>query len=282
MSLSVDQLPDLSGEIQVPRDKAAAFQRDGHVCVRNICTQEELDAYYEPIAETLEKYRKEKRKLEERDTYHKAFIQVGNLWTHDERVKRFVLARRFGRIAAELLGVDGVRLYHDQALFKEPGGGHTPWHQDQFYWPIEGNKAITMWMPFTEATIEKGAMSFASGFHERGPLIQMGISDESAHWFSRHLRENDVTLKTYELNPGDATFHGGWTPHKAPGNSSGEMRPVMTIIFVDADGKVGEPMNDAQPVDMEAFFPGLKPGDTISSHLNPVIWHKDASRISPI
>lgn len=29
------------------------------------------------------------------------------------------------------LQVDGVRIYHDQALFKSPGGGPTPWHCDQ-------------------------------------------------------------------------------------------------------------------------------------------------------
>ena len=29
-------------------------------------------------------------------------------------------------IATELMGVRGVRLYHDQPLFKEPGGGTAP------------------------------------------------------------------------------------------------------------------------------------------------------------
>ena len=58
-----------------------------------------------------------------------------NLWAVDDAVKQFTLAKRFAKIAADLLGVDKVRLYHDQALYKEPGGGFTPWHQDQYYWP---------------------------------------------------------------------------------------------------------------------------------------------------
>lgn len=279
MSSTLDQLPDLSSEIAISEEKIKSYRRDGHVCVRKICSQKELDAFFTPIAETLETYRKERRKLEDRDTYHKAFLQVGNLWTRNEAVKKFVLARRFGKIAADLMGVDGVRLYHDQALFKEPHGGPTPWHQDQFYWPIEGNNTITMWMPFTEATVEKGAMTFASGFQNDGPMTQLAIGDESARFFSKKLRDEDLTLKTYELNPGDATWHGGWTPHKAPGNSTDEMRPVMTIIFVDADARVSEPMNDKQPMDMKAFFPGLKPGDVISSHLNPCVYHKDSTKI---
>lgn len=40
-----------------------------------------------------------------------------------EIIQRFVMARRFAKVAAELMGVDGVRIYHDQALFKEPSGG---------------------------------------------------------------------------------------------------------------------------------------------------------------
>lgn len=56
-----------------------------------------------------------------------------NLWQHSERAHELVFSRRLAQIAAELLRVDGVRLYHDQALYKEPGGGITPWHADQYY-----------------------------------------------------------------------------------------------------------------------------------------------------
>jgi hypothetical protein len=39
---------------------------------------------------------------------------------------QYVLAERFGRIVAELIGCDAVRIFHEQALFKEGGGGLTP------------------------------------------------------------------------------------------------------------------------------------------------------------
>ena len=38
----------------------------------------------------------------------------------NEQVKEFVFSRRLAGIAAQLLGVHAVRLYHDQALYKEP------------------------------------------------------------------------------------------------------------------------------------------------------------------
>lgn len=54
-------------------------------------------------------YNTEKRALQERDTYGKAFLQIMNLWEADEDVKKFTLAKRFAKIAADLLGVENVR-----------------------------------------------------------------------------------------------------------------------------------------------------------------------------
>ena len=83
----------------------------------------------------------ETRPLSERDYYARAVLQMQNLWRRDERVRRFVFAPRFARVAADLLGVDAVRMYHDQAVFKEPGSTPTPYHQDQYYFPLDGERS---------------------------------------------------------------------------------------------------------------------------------------------
>ncbi len=75
----------------------------------------------------------------------------------------FTLSPRFAELAAGLVGVPGIRLY-DQALFKEPGGGITPWHQDQGYWPLRGCVPVTKWIPLVDVTAEMGgSMSFTRG-----------------------------------------------------------------------------------------------------------------------
>ena len=89
---------------------------------KNVLSKEEVAAYRDVINNAAYKYNTEKRSLQERDTYGKAFLQIMNLWEVDENVRKFTLAKRFAGIAAELLGVEKVRLYHDQALYKEPGG----------------------------------------------------------------------------------------------------------------------------------------------------------------
>lgn len=65
----------------------------------------------------------ETTEVDERDTYGKAFLQIFNLWTEDELVKEFIFSKRMAKIASDLLQTSGVRMYHDQALFKEGGGG---------------------------------------------------------------------------------------------------------------------------------------------------------------
>ena len=52
-------------------------------------------------------------------------------------------ATRIARTAAALLGVDAVRLWHDQALYKESGGRETDPHQDLPYWPIAEPTTVT-------------------------------------------------------------------------------------------------------------------------------------------
>ena len=107
------------------------FQKNGHVYIPGLMSAEELAPYRAAILAWAEEFRSQQKPIEERDTYGKAFLQMMNLWEENEKIKEFSLHKRFGEIAARLLGVSHVRLYHDQALFKEPGGGHTPWHQGQ-------------------------------------------------------------------------------------------------------------------------------------------------------
>ncbi|MDQ2751707.1 MAG: phytanoyl-CoA dioxygenase family protein, partial [Bacteroidota bacterium] len=140
-----ESLPLLNDSIPVSQTQIDEFRKKGHILIKNILTADEAKAYREVINKAAYQYNTEKRKLEERDTYGKAFLQVMNLWEVDDSVRKFTLAKRFAKIAAYLLGVDNVRIYHDQALYKEPGGGLTPWHQDQYYWPLNTNNTVTMW-----------------------------------------------------------------------------------------------------------------------------------------
>lgn len=268
-------LPNLSTDYPVTPEQIARFQHDGHINLRGVATTNEIAAYRPVILEARDKYGVEATPLAQRDTYGKAFLKGMNLWPKEEGVKQFVLAQRFAKIAADLLGVDGVRVYHDQALLKEAGGGLTPWHQDQHYWPLATDNTVTMWMPLVDVTPEMGTMHFASGSHKSSYLGDLPISDESEAKFEQFIGERGYTkVPGAAMAAGDATFHYGWTLHGAPGNSSNRTREVMTIIWF-ADGTRVGPLDNANRLrDRDRWLPGLKPGDLAASELNPLVFKR--------
>lgn len=248
------------------------FRTNGHILIRGLLSPAEAAAYRPIVTDAVKRLRTEKRRLAERDTYGKAFLQVMNLWRADEGVKRFVLSRRLGQMAADLLGVPNVRIYHDQALFKEPGGGPTPWHQDQYYWPVDTTNTVTMWMPLTDITVDMGMLTFASGSHRKGTVLDQKISDESEAGYKRYIKENQYPItRPAGMRAGDATWHFGNTVHSAPGNDSDKMREVMTIIYMADGARVTQPMNPAQENDRNTWLMGLPAGRLAASELNPLI-----------
>jgi ectoine hydroxylase-related dioxygenase (phytanoyl-CoA dioxygenase family) len=264
-------LPKLTDRYDLSPDLVASYRQHGHVLLRGVAQRDEVDAFRPIVASAVTRFNRESRPLAERDTYGKAFLQVMNLWESDPDVARFALAARFAGIAAELLGTTGVRIYHDQALVKEPGGGHTPWHQDAIYWPVNGTRCVTMWMPLVDVTTDMGVMTFVNGSNT-GALGEDEISDGSEAYFDALVASTEATLSVpVAMSAGDATFHGGWTLHKAGANTSTLTREVMTVIYFASDLTVQEPINVAQHRDLARWLPGLVPGDLAASTLNPLI-----------
>jgi ectoine hydroxylase-related dioxygenase (phytanoyl-CoA dioxygenase family) len=209
--------------------------------------------------------------LAERDTYGRAFLQVTNLWRHSERVRELVFSRRLAGIAAELLGVAGVRLYHDQALYKEPGGGITPWHADQYYWPLSSDRAVTVWLPLQDTPAEMGPLAFAAGSHRFEFGRDLPISDDSERELQSRLAAQGFGVAEEPYALGEASFHLGWTFHRAAPNRSASPRRVMTVIYIDSAIRVAEPVNDFQRADIDAWMPGTEPGNVPCTPLNPVL-----------
>jgi ectoine hydroxylase-related dioxygenase (phytanoyl-CoA dioxygenase family) len=268
----ITQLSGLNLEHEIREADIEQFQKNGHILFRDIVSKEEMPVYRPLINEAAYKYNTEHRKMEERDTYGKAFLQVMNLWTVSNDVARFTLARRFARLAAQLLGVENVRLYHDQALYKEPGGGLTPWHQDQYYWPIDTAKTITMWMPLVDISEQMGMLTFASGSHQEGFIENIGISDQSQKILSEFIENRGYPVTCADkMNAGDATWHLGWTLHSAPPNTSAQTREVMTVIYIADGARVITPKNDFQEKDRLTWLMGRGAGELVDSSINPLL-----------
>ncbi|MDH3685885.1 MAG: phytanoyl-CoA dioxygenase family protein, partial [Myxococcales bacterium] len=152
-------------------------------------------------------------------------------------------------------------------------GGFTPWHQDQFYWPLDTDHTITLWMPLVPITPEMGPMTFASGSHRLGHLGDFAIGDESHAKLGRVIEERGLQCTPIgALAAGDATFHSGWTLHSAPPNETSTLREAMTIIYY-ADGTRVGPLDHAnRRFDRDVWLAGCAPGEPAAGPFNPVLF----------
>ncbi|MDB6169483.1 MAG: Phytanoyl-CoA dioxygenase [Verrucomicrobia bacterium] len=264
--------PDLDSPYPLSTDQIEGFRRDGYVKLKNVLSPAVLH-YYGPII-TAETYRLNTMHLpiEQRSTYDKAFLQVGNIWTKNETVKEFCWGKRLARMAAELLGVRGVRMYHDQALYKESGGGVTPWHADQYYWPLSNANTVTAWIPLQAVPQEMGPLAFARGSHRFEAGRELGISDESEERIGRSMKEQNYPLDDSPFDLGEVSFHYGWTFHRAGRNVSNQPRAVMTIIYMDEDIRLVEPTTKAREGDRAVFASDVEVGQVMNGRMTPVIY----------
>ena len=255
-------------------EQIAFFNENGFIKLKQVLSSEVLAHYRKLITDKVVELNTMHLPMEERSTYQRAFLQVMNLWEQDEGVKEFVFGKRLAQIATDLLGTTGVRLYHDQALYKEPSGGITPWHADQSYWPLTTDRSITVWVPLQETTLDMGALAFAAKSQSVDLGRGMPISDESEKQIQANLEAQNFEYMESPYELGEVSFHFGWTFHRAGPNTSDKSRSVMTIIYMDEDMKLAQPTNDNQQADWDRWCPVATIGDVIDTPLNPVLFSR--------
>lgn len=253
------------------QDQRDFYQKNRCIKLKSVLNTETVEFFNTVISKQVEEMNQEQTALEERTTYGKAFLQLFNLWLENDHVKELIFSKRLSKIAAELMEVDGVRLYHDQALFKEAGGGITPWHADQYYWPLETDKTVTAWIPLQSTPLEMGPLEFSAGSHTIIEGRDLEIGDESEAFIQKKLRVTDFKHVIEPFDIGEISFHSGWVFHRAGANNTDEMRKVMTIIYMDKDMILKNPENNNQLHDWNTWCPGAKVGEIINSPINPIL-----------
>ncbi len=269
----MDYQKELSTHYPLTADEIERFRRDGFIRLSGVFPPDLLDYYGEEFEPLVFEHSPQARvPLEERSAYHQSFLQVTNLWRVSPLARTLSFSRRLARIASELLGTRGVRMYHDQALFKESGGRPTAWHVDQQYWPLGSDLCVTAWIPLQEVTASMGPLGFVRGSHQREIGRDLPISDESDRAIEEIVRRDGLEFVCEPFAAGDVSFHYGWTVHRAAANSSGRCRRVHTVIYMDADMRLAETMTATQRTDHEAFSPSTEPGGVMADPLNPILY----------
>jgi ectoine hydroxylase-related dioxygenase (phytanoyl-CoA dioxygenase family) len=244
------------------------FRRDGFVVIDGLLSDDELAHYGPLVTEAVARRKRGAPPLSERNAYAQSFHQCINLWEDYETVRPLTFHSALGRAATELLGVDGVRLWHDQALFKEAGGRETDAHQDHPYWPIVETDTITAWIPFEGSTLASGAMGYLPGSHLLGIRQFVNIFTAEDPAALMELPEIQAIEPVFvEVPRGAVAFHHGLTVHMAKPNTTDHDRAVHTIIYF-VDGATRRNAHWHPSVDRD----GIEVGSVIAGACTPLVW----------
>jgi ectoine hydroxylase-related dioxygenase (phytanoyl-CoA dioxygenase family) len=289
VSVLTDQLPDISGIYRISREQVEAFRRDGHIKLGAVFTPAEVEVYRQHFGRVVADNSGETHGMEQKVAgAGKNWRFVNNLWTLDEAARRFVLSRRLGRVAADLMGVDGVRLFRDQSYFKGPQGANTPWHQDAYFMPLDTEKVLTMWIPLTDITPDLAPMNYVTGSNRAGYMGTSNGDDASMDSFEERVRAEGFEVFNYgSFQTGDVAVHSAWTLHSSRTNTSPLMREAIVIVyFADGARLIEDPpfTSATQPQEVYArmirrqnrqtSLPGLKAGDLAEGAMTPLVYSR--------
>ena len=255
------------------------FRRDGFVVVPDLLSADEVRRYGSAVDEAVaQRSSHDTRRLAEKSRYEQSFIQCQNLWEDCADVRPLTFHPLIAGTAARLLGVDAVRIWHDQALYKEPGGRETDPHQDQPYWPIVESDTVTAWIPFDGSTLANGAMGYLPGSHRLGLREFVNIFTGPGEDPLARRELEDIAPAWVEVPAGSVAFHHGLTFHLAKPNTTGTVRRVHTAIYF-ADGSTRGEGRFPHPSVERA---GIAMGAVIASDVTPIAWpHADGDLPDP-
>lgn len=254
------------------------FGADGYIVIPDLIDLDELDRYQNLVRDAVaQRKRYDSRALAEKSMYEQSFHQCMNLWEDFPAIRPLTFHPKIAQAAAELIGAGAIRLWHDQALFKEPGGRLTDPHQDHPYWPMAEVDAVTAWIPFDGSSLETGCLGYVPGSHLLGIRRFVNIFRAGDEDLKEQAKEIMVADPVFvEVPRGSIAFHHALTAHEAKPNRSSVMREVHTMIYFK-DGNTRSAKGQHYAVDRA----GIKPGEPIRSEVTPIAWPRPDGDLPP-
>ena len=202
------------------------------------------------------------------------FLSLELAWLENRLLRDYVLSPRLAQIAAALLEVPRVRLYHDNVLSKEPGCGRTPWHYDDHHFPLATHDVVTAWIPAQPISQAMGPLAFAWPI-DVYKLVESIAFDKFDTSYDRKVSEifraRQVAVEDGPFEIGEVSFHHNLSFHTAAANRTRRSRVVLAnTYYADGARVIAEPTMVSG--DWRKFIPDVQPGEIAASALNPICW----------
>jgi phytanoyl-CoA hydroxylase len=262
-------------------DQIATYQEQGFLVIPDFLDSEELAHWrqftQEAVDQRLEQTRGKEflEGLNNQDNpdayYAQVFTQCLKLADTHPGMRELMLDPRLGELAATLAGVDGIRIWHDQALFKPPFGNPTGWHLDNPYWSFSSRQSLSLWVALDDATLGNGCMWYVPGSHKTATFENAGIGPNLADLFKKYPEWRKIDPVACPCGAGSAVLHSGLTAHGAGANMTNKPRRAMTCAYMPE----GSMFNGNPNILPKDYFNSLKVGDVLNNDaVNPLIWSR--------
>ncbi len=254
-----------------------SYQENGFIVIDDFLTPSELEHWRTVVDEAIAARGKTKLAGREGDEkwqagdgyYDKVFVQRINLWQDHDAMRDLMFDAQLGKMAADLAGVDGIRIWHDQALIKQAWGNPTGWHLDNPYWSFSSRQAISMWVALDDVTLENGCLYFVPGTHKTASFENVNIGQNIGDLFREYPDWAKLEAVPAPMKAGSCSFHNGLVAHGAGANMTPGSRRAMTCAYMP-DGSIFNGKANVLPA---AYLAGLKEGDELNSdEQNPLIY----------
>lgn len=251
------------------------FQEDGFLLCKDFFPTEELDQFGVAVDAAVEfRTRDDERKLADKNRYEQTFVQCMRLWEDHPSVGSLTFHPDLCRAAADLLQADCIRLFNDQALYKEAGGRKTDAHMDYPFWPVDQPQLVSAWIPFDGSARGGGIMGYVQGSHNMGidQFVDIGqLRGGEAIDLLQDPRVASRKLVWVEAPKGSVIFHHANTIHAAEPNDTDTTRRVFTTVYV-ADGCRRVDETPSASMDRE----GIVSGGLIAGTCFPIAWPRSS------
>jgi phytanoyl-CoA hydroxylase len=165
-------------------------------------------------------------------------MRLQNMCHYDDYFRQLYYGDRLMDIGRALLD-DELVGKNLQWFNKLPNGGKaTPPHQDGFYFMLEPNEGLTLWLAQDDVDEENGCVRYLPGSHkedmrphQRTDVLgfSQGITDYGA---ADYQREAPVCAQ-----PGDLLIHHSMCVHRADANPSPRPRRALGFVYFAARAK---------------------------------------------